>query len=63
MTSELYFCQNCEDHNRNPIVRLNRSLRCDACGSDAVISVERLLLLQRQSQENRNVLFLPDRRM
>jgi len=63
MTSELYFCQDCEDHNRNPIVPLNRTLCCDACGSDAVISVERLLLLQRQGQERRSLLFVPDRRV
>lgn len=47
MNGELWFCQECEDHNRDAVVRLDRRLRCAQCGSDAVESVERLLALQR----------------
>ncbi|MCL5743191.1 MAG: hypothetical protein M1541_04560 [Acidobacteria bacterium] len=46
---ELFFCQACEDANRDPVVSLSRELRCERCGSDAVVSVERLLLLQRRA--------------
>ena len=46
---ELFFCQECEDTNRNPVVVLDRGLRCGQCGSDAVVSVERLLLAQHKS--------------
>jgi anaerobic ribonucleoside-triphosphate reductase len=42
MRGELFFCQDCENHNRNPVVALDRHLRCEQCGSDAVESLERM---------------------
>lgn len=55
---ELYFCQNCEDANREPVVSLNRALRCERCGSDAVVSVEALLNAQRLAVAARKPLLL-----
>lgn len=46
---EQFFCQQCEDSNRDPVIELTRNLRCPRCGSDAVVSVERLLALQRKA--------------
>jgi len=42
MGDELFLCQECEDHNRHPFVALDRHLRCEQCGSDAVESVQRI---------------------
>ena len=50
MSGELYWCQNCSDHHRRPLVALDRQLRCEICGSDAVESLERLFHLQRKER-------------
>jgi DNA-directed RNA polymerase subunit RPC12/RpoP len=51
--SELFVCQNCEDANRDPVVNLDRRLRCEACGSDAVVSLERVLHAARPAGARR----------
>ena len=48
--ADLYVCQNCADANRNPVVSLDRFLRCDVCGSDAVASVARLEAARRRRE-------------
>lgn len=46
--SDLFLCANCEAENRAAIVELDRRLRCERCGSDAVESVEKLLARNRR---------------
>jgi len=50
--ADLYLCQECADANRNPVVILDRYLRCDVCGSDAVTSLARMEEARRRRQVN-----------
>jgi rRNA maturation endonuclease Nob1 len=49
---ELFICENCRKNFKAAVVRLDKHLRCENCGSDAVISVEQVNALQKKGGTN-----------
>lgn len=50
--NEQFFCGHCHERTGMGIVELDTHLRCEVCGSDAVVALECLRALERTGGRN-----------